>query len=84
MNIQMGSGNVAVTTYGDKEIEYGLALKVTDEVHEIGYKDISVIGKTIDEYQPTLTIEFSKSASVQVVIDMLTLIKNSLLMQEEQ
>ena len=80
MKIKLGSGNVAVMTIQDQEskIDYGLAMKTHQERHEIGEEDFSVVGHMLSDVGADLVIEFTRWESVQVVIDKLIIVRDSL------
>lgn len=80
MKIILGYGNVSVMTYREegKKIDYGLALCIHPECHEIGEEDLESAGKPLNDVHPDLEIEFLNSASAQVFLEKVTLIRDSL------
>jgi len=86
MIIKFGQGKVGVMCYGSKEddVDYGVALTLHDEEHAINESDPSVIDKRVEDVTPALQLEFSKSVSVQVLIDNLTRVRDSLVVWEHR
>jgi len=86
MIIKFGQGKVSVMCYGSKEndVDYGIALTLHEEEHAINESDPSVIDKRIEDIVPVLQLEFSKSASVQVLMDRLTHVRDSLVVWEHR
>ena len=78
MKLEFGNGNIFVTTYGDKDVNYGVAFRIVPENHAINESDPSVVGKTFEEVPHDLYFDFTKSESVQVVIDKLVMVRDDL------
>ena len=78
MKLEFGYGNIFVTTYGDRDVDYGVAFRIVPEKHAINESDPSVVGKTFEEVPHDLYFDFTKSESVQVVIDKLVMVRDSL------
>lgn len=83
MKMILGNGTVEVATFGyekDGGLICGLALIETNEKHEIGEQRTGNIDRVLTDIfpEPDIMVEFTKSASVQVVIDALETIKASL------
>lgn len=78
MKLNFGLGNIWVTTFGDEKGNYGVAFRVVPEKHIINASDPSVVGKTFDDVPHDLYMEFSKSQSVQVVINKLAMVRDDL------
>ena len=78
MKLEFGYGNIWVTSYGDKNGNYGVAFRIVPEKHIINASDPSVVGKTFDDVPHDLYMEFTKSQSVQVVINKLAMVRNDL------
>lgn len=84
MELIFGEGKIGVMTFGNKDddLEYGVMFTQHEEAHEIGEKDSSVVGLSLYHGDPILTMAFSKSKSVEVVIDALERVRHSLVMRE--
>ena len=84
--VELGRGDVGLGTFrnaGD-EVDYGLYMRHQYPARPIGDGDTEVIGQTVEERDDVfLRLHFSKSASVQAMIDELSKIKNSLTVWEE-
>lgn len=78
MKLEFGYGNIWVTSYGDEKGNYGVAFRIVSEKHIINASDPSVVGKTFDDVPHDLYMEFTKSQSVQVVINKLAMVRNDL------
>lgn len=83
MKLNFGSGNIWVTTFGDKKGNYGVAFRIVPGKHIINDSDPSVVGKTFDDVPHDLYMEFSKSQSVQVVINKLAMVRDDLRAAEQ-
>jgi len=83
MKLEFGFGNIWVTSYGDAKGNYGVAFRVVPEKHIINASDPSVVGKTFDDVPHDLYLEFTKSESVQVVINKLTMVRDDLRAAEQ-
>ena len=83
MKLEFGYGNIWVTSYGDKKGNYGVAFRIVPEKHIINKSDPSVVGKTFDDVPHDLYMEFSKSQSVQVVINKLAMVRDDLRAAEQ-
>lgn len=78
MKLKFGRGDIWVTSYGDKQGNYGVAFRIVPEAHIINTSDPSVVGKTFDDVPHDLYMEFEKSQSVQVVINKLAMVRDDL------
>ena len=78
MKLKFGRGDIWVTTFGDKKGNYGVAFRIVPGKHIINDSDPSVVGKTFDDVPHDLYMEFTKSQSVQVVINKLAMVRNDL------
>ena len=83
MKLNFGQGNIWVTTFGDKKGNYGVAFRIVPGKHIINDSDPSVVGKTFDDVPHDLYMEFSKSQSVQVVINKLAMVRDDLRAAEQ-
>ena len=83
MKLNFGQGNIWVTTFGDKNGNYGVAFRIVPGKHIINDSDPSVVGKTFDDVPHDLYMEFSKSQSVQVVINKLAMVRDDLRAAEQ-
>lgn len=86
VRLEFGKGNVSVMACHDEEsgIEHVMAFAVHKKSCPIGEEDLTNVGKMIAEVNPAVVFEFSKPASVQVVIDKLIIIRDSLAAYEKQ
>lgn len=78
MKLEFGNGNINVSTHGDGKGNYGVSFFITPESHKIGSVISGYIGKSVDELMPDVRFDFGNSASVQVVIDALNLVRDDL------
>ena len=79
MVVEFGAGKVGVmrTAEQGEDFDSGLAF-VNQEAHSIGEVIPGRIGKTTDEVDCFLRFHFSNSASVQILIDDLIIIRDSI------
>lgn len=79
MVVEFGAGKVGVmrTAEQGEDFDSGLAF-VNQEAHSIGEVVPGRIGKTTDEVDCFLRFHFSSSASVQILIDDLIIVRDSI------
>lgn len=79
MKLEFGNGNINVMSYGDGNVQYGVAFRIMPERHKINETEPeAVIGRTLEDVKPDLQMDFTKSESAQVVIDKLVIVRDSL------
>lgn len=81
-----GEGRISVWNYTAEEegVTYGVGFTLWEEEHGIGTENDTCVGKTLEEHPAILRMEFSRSASVQVVIDYFTEVRDGLRQWEER